>query len=108
MILSQALALARQAPPLPDSRDDAATDQPRYAAEEIEYLVTVTFNRAIDAYCVGDDTTCQRLAHVAVELAACLEAVDGGALRDALVVRRESLRPVEEGEAGDDDVVEEE
>jgi len=109
MILSQALALARQAPPLPDSAYDA-TDQPRYAAEEIEYLATVTFNRAIDAYCVGDDATCHRLADVAVELAACLEGVDGGALRDALVVRRESLRPVEEGEEearGDEDVEEE-
>jgi len=39
-----------------------------------------------------------------------LEGVDGGALRDALVVRRESLRPVEEGEEearGDEDVEEE-
>jgi len=108
MILSQALALARQAPPLPDTGD---TNQPRYAAEEIECLATVTFNRAIDAYCVGDDTTCHRLADVAVELAACLEGVDGGALRDALVVRRDSLRPVEEGEEearGDEDMEAEE
>jgi len=107
MILSQALALARQAPPLPDIGDDA-TDQSRYATEEIEYLATVTFNRAIDAYCVGDDTTCQRLADVAVEFAVCLEAVDGGALREALVYRRQSLRPAEEEEAGDEDVEEEE
>jgi len=110
MILSQALALVRQAPPVADT-SDGATKGPRYAAEEIEYLATVTFNRAIDAYCVGDDTTCHRLADVAVELAACLEGVDGGALRDALVVRRDSLRPVEEGEEearGDEDMEAEE
>lgn len=99
MILAQALSLARQYPPRSDDHghDDESQRQPQYPAEEVEYFAAVTFNRAVDAYCASDDAACRRLADVAVEFAACLEGVDRGGLRSALVLKRESLQMLREG-----------
>lgn len=98
IISSHALSLAQQYPPLPPT-NATALQHPQYPAEEIEYFATTVFNRAIDAYCASDDETCQRLANLATEFAKCLENVDGGALREALIERKTSLRPASSGEA---------
>jgi len=97
MISAHALSLAQQYPPLPPTDADPL-QHPQYPAEEIEYFATTVFNRAIDAYCASDDETCQRLADLAVEFAKCVENVDGGALREALIERKTSLRPASKGE----------
>lgn len=94
-ILAHALSLAKLWLPRP------VTTEPHYPAEEIEYFATVTFNRAIDAYCASDDETCQRLADQAIEFAECLQNVDGGALREALVERKASLTPACAGDVED-------
>jgi len=97
IISAHALALAQQYPPLPPT-DANSLKSAQYPAEEVEYFAASIFNRAIDAYCASDDETCQRLANLAVEFAKCLENVDGGDLREALVKRKTSLRPATGGE----------
>lgn len=91
IIAAHALSLAQQYPPLAPTGADSL-ESSHYPAEEVEYFATSIFNRAIDAYCVSDDETCQRLAELAVEFAKCLENVDGGDLSEALIERRASLR----------------
>lgn len=76
IITSRTVELASSSP---------AADQ--YPAEELEWMATTTFNRAVDAYCTADEAQCRKLAQQAVEVAACLARVDRGALRDDLVRR---------------------
>lgn len=95
-ILAQALALAKKFPPKQDEENDGT-----YPAEEVEWLATTTFNRAIDAYCALDDEKCQQLSSIAVDFAECLAGFDGGTLREALIVRRSSLVFTQEDEMGE-------
>lgn len=41
----------------------------KYPDEEIEWLATSVFNRAVDFYCASDDEACRRWAEKAVTLA---------------------------------------
>lgn len=85
-ILSQSLDLAQKYPP-----DQDQDDHILYPAEEVEWLATTTFNRAIDAYCVSEEEKAQHLANIAVDFAECLAGFDGGTLREALIARRSGL-----------------
>lgn len=50
-----------------------------YPLEELEYVATTAFNRAVDYYCTGEDDACRRWA---VEVAGF--CADGGGLRGLL------------------------
>lgn len=50
--------------------------------EELEWVATVTFNRAIDFYCAGEDEMCKKLAAKAINISSFCP--DGGALQDLL------------------------
>lgn len=73
-----------------------------YPPEEVEWLATTTFNRAVDAYVAEDDEACQRLANLAIEFATCLEGFDRGNLRAALEERRAALQSTIEDEGGEE------
>ena len=62
-----------QLPPRPDHSE-------QYPAEELEYLVIATYNRAIDAHVVEDDAACARLAQLVKQLAGHMDDA-GGLLR---------------------------
>ena len=83
MLLRQALALA-------DEAVFAADPAHFYPVEEIEWLATSTFNRAVDAYSASDETECRRLVEQALELADRVQ--DQGILRRLLVERYGYLR----------------
>ncbi|KAL8827012.1 MAG: hypothetical protein Q9191_003441 [Dirinaria sp. TL-2023a] len=51
--------------------------------EELEYLATTAFNRAVDFYCASQDAACRRWAGKALEMTELCS--DGGALRDLLM-----------------------
>ncbi|KAI9880696.1 MAG: hypothetical protein M1830_001329 [Pleopsidium flavum] len=53
-----------------------------YPREELEWLATTTFNRAVDYYCASDDGACRRWAEKALSIASLNE--DGGALHNTL------------------------
>ncbi|KAI9770778.1 MAG: hypothetical protein M1840_003028 [Geoglossum simile] len=57
-LLHQALSIAR----------DSKIDTP-YPPEELEWLATTTFNRAVDFYCASDDAACKRWAELALSVA---------------------------------------
>ena len=60
-----------------------------YPAEELEWLVTKTFNHAIDFYCSSQDTECRKWAEKALTLAALCS--DGGTLHTLLQGKFQSL-----------------
>lgn len=60
-----------------------------YPKEEVEYLATSTFNRAIDAYIASDREGCSRLGQIAVELAESM--ADDGAMKGIMTKRLVSL-----------------
>ena len=60
-----------------------------YPAEELEWLTTTTFNRAIDFYCSSQDASCRRWAEKALLLSSLLE--DGGALHEVLQEKYQGL-----------------
>lgn len=60
-----------------------------YPAEELEWLTTTTFNRAIDFYCSSQDVSCRRWAEKAILLSNLLE--DGGALHEVLQEKYQEL-----------------
>lgn len=64
LVLDQALSLAR------GGKDSLST---RYPDEEIHWLASVTFNRAVDFYLMSADGDCHRWAQKAIELADCIE-----------------------------------
>lgn len=74
--------LLRSSPPTHD-RDD------KYPSEEIEYLATVTYNRAIDAYCAGRENEFRKLAALAGEFSGFMD--DGGALKGMIKGKVEQL-----------------
>jgi len=68
-LLDQAISLARD-------------EKMIYPPEELEWLATTTFNRAVDFYCVSQDEACRRWAEKAITLASC--GRDGGELHKLL------------------------
>ncbi|KAL9090275.1 MAG: hypothetical protein Q9159_002080 [Coniocarpon cinnabarinum] len=86
-MLHQASRLAERAPP-----------NAQYPAEELEWLATTTFNRAVDAYCSSDEEACRARVEEALNIANQLAGRDGGRLRDAMVKRASGLLGVAEGE----------
>ena len=60
-----------------------------YPPEELEWLTTTTFNRAIDFYCSSQDASCRRWAEKALLLSSLLE--DGGALHEVLQEKYQGL-----------------
>ena len=61
-----------------------------YPHEELEWLATTTFNRAIDFYCASQDGDCVVWAGKAVEIAGLLN--DGGVLRSLLEDKYKALK----------------
>ncbi|PGH05766.1 hypothetical protein GX51_02737 [Blastomyces parvus] len=61
-----------------------------YPEEELEWLSTTTFNRAIDFYTKPDDVSCRKWAQKALDLAGLMR--DGGLLYKVLRERFEGLR----------------
>lgn len=66
------------------AEDCATTDTP-YPAEELEWICTTAFNRAVDFYCASDDRNCQYWAAKAISIAH--SCPDGGVL-EALLQER--------------------
>lgn len=61
-----------------------------YPDDELEYLSTTAFNKAVDYYCIEDDENCQSWANSAVEISGFIN--DGGSLRGLLQERLVGLR----------------
>jgi hypothetical protein len=57
------------------------TEKP-YPAEELEWIATTSFNRAIDFYCATDDEACKNWAGKAITIASFCP--DDGALQNLL------------------------
>ena len=53
-----------------------------YPAEELEWIATTAFNRAIDFYCLGNDGKCRDWSGKAVNIASFCP--DNGALQSLL------------------------
>jgi hypothetical protein len=53
-----------------------------YPGEELEWMATTAFNRAVDYYCLQDDAACKLWATKAMEIASFCP--DKGALRHQL------------------------
>jgi hypothetical protein len=60
----------------------AENSETPYPLEELEYVATTAFNRAVDYYCTGDDEACRRWAGKAIEVAGF--SADGGDLGSLL------------------------
>ena len=60
-----------------------------YPAEELEWLATTTFNRAIDFYCASQDAECRRWAEKALKLGSLCR--DDGALHSTLQEKFQNL-----------------
>lgn len=60
-----------------------------YPAEELEWLATTAFNRAIDFYCTSQDVPCRLWAEKALALSNLCE--DGGALHEILQQKYQGL-----------------
>ncbi|KFY01778.1 hypothetical protein V490_00767 [Pseudogymnoascus sp. VKM F-3557] len=60
----------------------AENNETPYPLEELEYVATNAFNRAVDYYCTGEDDACRRWAGKAVGVAGF--CADGGGLRSLL------------------------
>ncbi|KAL5345161.1 sporulation-specific protein 22 [Pseudogymnoascus australis] len=72
-------SLLEQVSELASSAENSET---AYPLEELEYVATTAFNRAVDYYCTGEDDACRRWAGKAVEVAGFCG--DGGGLRNLL------------------------
>ncbi|KAI9820657.1 MAG: hypothetical protein M1827_005026 [Pycnora praestabilis] len=64
-------------------------DGSEYPTEELEWLATTTFNRAVDFYCASDDTACRWWAEKALCIASLSD--DGGGLHSML--QSNTLKP---------------
>ncbi|KAH0544865.1 hypothetical protein FGG08_001094 [Glutinoglossum americanum] len=71
-LLNQVLTIAR----------DSKIGQTPYPTDELEWLATTTFNRAVDFYCASDDAACKRWAELALSVAQF--GNDGGELHGLL------------------------
>ena len=76
--------------------DSAPADTP-YPQEELEWLATTTFNRAVDAYCVNEEADCRKRMDEALKVAKRIALRDGGRLRDEMAKRASSLLGVAGG-----------
>jgi hypothetical protein len=83
LCLDQARQIVRQ------EIDHAVTGE-RYPAEEIEWLATSAFNRAVDLYCASDDDGCRLWAENALSVAGVSKDTEG--LHKLLVERYSGLR----------------
>ncbi|PGH36716.1 hypothetical protein GX50_00376 [[Emmonsia] crescens] len=94
-VLDQAYALARESHSQ-HQRDErgnqqrSATPSSCYPEEELEWLSTTTFNRAVDFYMKPDDASCRRWGQKALDLAGLMQ--DGGLLYKVLRDKFEGLR----------------
>jgi hypothetical protein len=73
-----------------DRSGNAYSCSKAYPAEELEWLATSTFNRAVDFYCASQDENCKRWAEKALDLART--ARDGGQLLELLESKYLGLR----------------
>ncbi|KAJ0306010.1 hypothetical protein COL5a_002818 [Colletotrichum fioriniae] len=71
------------------ARDSRKTQHP-FPAEELEWLVTVSFNQAVDAYNVRQDDECNTWADLALNLAHYAD--DGGELEKRVQENRIKLK----------------
>lgn len=62
-----------------------------YPIEELEWLASVSFNKAVDFYRAGLDEECQRWGTKAVQVAECVDPVSGGILARTLRANMERL-----------------
>jgi hypothetical protein len=77
-VLHQAIVLARDG--LADTDTDTETDLPFvYPSDELKWLATMAFNRAVDLYLASADEDCQTWGEIALTLAGLIKD-DGGAL----------------------------
>lgn len=60
-----------------------------YPSEELEWLTTTTFNRAIDFYCLSQDVPCRQWAERALALSNLCS--DDGALHEVLQQKYQGL-----------------
>ena len=60
-----------------------------YPPEELEWLATTAFNRAIDFYCLSQDAPCRLWAEKALTLSNLCE--DGGALHEVVQQKYQGL-----------------
>ncbi|KAH0557132.1 hypothetical protein GP486_005082 [Trichoglossum hirsutum] len=82
-LLNQVLTLARDSKIVrPVSPSPFFKGTSPYPTEELEWLATTAFNRAVDFYSSSDDTTCKRWAELALSVAQFSD--DGGALHKLL------------------------
>lgn len=81
-VLGQAIHMAHAA-------DENSDRSAQYPAEEVEWLATTVFNRAIDFYCSSRDDHCRRWAGYALDLGALCR--DGGLLHSVLQGKFQSL-----------------
>ena len=101
-LLDQALTIAEDARKVCDSKflirssDDLTQilwprlqQSKSYPPEELEWLATTAFNRAIDFYCTSEDVLCRLWAGKALALSNLCE--DGGALHEVLQQKYQGL-----------------
>ncbi|KAL3469881.1 meiosis protein SPO22/ZIP4 like-domain-containing protein [Aspergillus californicus] len=94
-ILDQVLLLAQNTPN--PNTDTQAQPQPQYPKDELHWLATVAFNRAVEFYLISADTECRRWAKKAIQLADLIEGdrVELGRLL------RENLKRIQGGKNAD-------
>ncbi|OBT96970.1 hypothetical protein VE01_05545 [Pseudogymnoascus verrucosus] len=73
----------------------AENSETSYPLEELEYVATTAFNRAVDYYCTGEDDACRRWAEKAIGVAGF--CADGGGLRNLLQEKLVGLQFAKEG-----------
>ena len=80
-VLDHAYTLARDVPRAKRYSDDSPSSYPQ---EELEWLATTAFNRAIDFYLASDDAVSRRWCEKAFEIAALMNdhGTLGGVLRE--------------------------
>ena len=81
-LIDQVVAIVKTA-------NDAQAQGQSYPAEELEWLATTIFNRAIDFYCSSQDAECRNWAERALNLAALCD--DRGVLHGLLQSKFQSL-----------------
>ncbi|EDN07288.1 predicted protein [Histoplasma mississippiense (nom. inval.)] len=94
-VLEQAYVLARESHSRSEKGEHRDLHRPAissscYPEEELEWLSTTVFNRAVDFYTKPDDTSCRRWAQKSLDLAGLMH--DGGLLYKVLKDRFEGLR----------------
>ncbi|OJD17226.1 hypothetical protein AJ78_02663 [Emergomyces pasteurianus Ep9510] len=94
-VLDQAYVLAREShsqhqQDMQGNQQGSAASSSCYPEEELEWLCTTAFNRAVDFYTKPDDASCRRWGQKSLDLAGMMH--DGGLLYNVLRGRFEGLR----------------